>query len=204
MSEPTAPTGPDAQTLAVYDTRAPDYGTKFSWTGPYPRLEAFLDDLPSGARILDLGCGVGTAAARMTERGFKVVALDASTGMAAEAARRFGLTVIVDTFDAVPRLGQFDGIWAHFSLLHADPNALPRHLNDIHRALRPSGQFLIAMKTGEGAARDNLGRRYAYVTEAGLRDMLAQAGFTVTAIDHGAEKGFDEVKADFMVVRAHA
>ena len=42
---------------------------------------------PGGA-ILDVGCGAGTDAAWMVEQGWRVVGLDASSGMVAEASRR--------------------------------------------------------------------------------------------------------------------
>lgn len=194
----------DQETLAVYDAGAADYAAKFSTGAPYDRLETFLDRLPAGARVLDLGCGAGSSAARIAERGFETVALDASTGMAAEAKRLFDLDVIVDTFDAVPNLGKFDGVWAHFSLLHAPLEELPRHLANIHAALRPEGHVLIAMKTGDGMARDTLGRRYSYVTETGLHDALTATGFTVDGVDKGADEGFDGVVAPWVIFTAHA
>lgn len=197
-------TRPDPETLAVYDARAEEYGTKFSWTEPYPRLESFLAALPAGGRVLDLGCGIGTAAAQMRDTGFDVVAVDPSTGMAAEAKARFSLDVQIATFDIVPELGLFDGIWAHFSLLHAPRADLPRHLSEIHAALRPNGRFLVAMKTGSKTARDRLGRRYTYVTEAELTGLLREAGFTPGDIDTGADEGLDGTVAPWIMVTAHA
>lgn len=41
-----------------------------------------------GTRVLDLGCGIGTDAAWLAERGAEVIAADASVGMIAEARRR--------------------------------------------------------------------------------------------------------------------
>ncbi|WP_172330849.1 class I SAM-dependent methyltransferase [Mangrovicoccus sp. HB161399] len=195
---------PDAETIALYDAQAREYGDRFGGTKPYPRLEAFLDQVRPGGRVLDLGCGPGHASARMRERGFVPVPLDASGGMAAEAARRYGLDVTVADFSAIPGLGRFDGAWAHFSLLHADPADLPGHLADIHAALDPGAPFLIAMKTGTGTARDRIGRRYAYVGKEQLADLLARAGFSGLEIDTGADEGFDGTLSNFAIVTAHA
>lgn len=196
--------GPDPETLAVYDDKAEDYGTRFTWDKPYPRLDAFLDEVAPGGRILDLGCGVGTASARMRDRGYDVVALDPSEGMARVAQERHGLTVLQGDFDHVPDLGRFDAVWAHFSLLHAPRADLPRHLAAIHAALPPQGPFLVAMKTGTTTARDRLGRRYTYVTETELTGLLTDAGFTPSQIAHGADEGLDGTVAPWIMVTAHA
>lgn len=192
------------ETLAVYDTRAAEYGAKFASDRPYPRLESFLTRPPPAGRLLDLGCGVGTSAARMRDAGYEVVALDASAGMVAEAATRYGLNAIQGSFDDIPRLGRFDGIWAHFSLLHAARADLPRHLAALHTALRPGAPFLIGMKSGDGEARDALGRRYTYVTEAELSGLLREAGFTLRDTETGAAEGLDGTVAPWVIMTADA
>ncbi len=195
---------PDAKTIALYDAQAREYAERFGGTKPDPRLEAFLDRVRPGGRVLDLGCGPGHASARMRERGFVPVALDASQGMADEAARRYGLDVTVADFSAISDLGRFDGAWAHFSLLHADPDDLPGHLADIHAALEPGAPFLIAMKTGTGTARDRIGRRYAYIGEQALADLISRTGFSGLEIDSGTDEGFDGTLSNFAIVTAHA
>ncbi|MCV6597420.1 MAG: class I SAM-dependent methyltransferase [Mangrovicoccus sp.] len=193
----------DAQTIAVYDENAAGYADMFDTGKPYPRLEAFLTGLAPGARLLDLGCGVGAMSARMGAAGHDVLSLDASEGMARIAKTRHGIEVRLGSFDDIPKLGKFDGIWAHFSLLHAQRRALPGYLCDIHQALHPGGRFLIGMKSGKGDARDGLGRHYTYVTEEELTVMMQCAGFTVTEIDTGASKGFDGVQAPWVIICAH-
>lgn len=191
------------ETLAVYDARAQDYAALVG-DGPSVRLQGFLSRVPCKARLLDLGCGTGAMAAQMKAAGHEVVALDPSTGMAAEAQARYGLNVRIGSFDDVPRLGRFDGVWAHFSLLHAPRPDLPRHLAALHAALRPGGVILIAMKTGTGAARDGLGRHYTYVTETELRQLLEKAGFTPRDVETGSEEGFDGVVAPWIILTADA
>ena len=61
----------DQQTAEFYRTRAEEWtaAAKWEWN---QWLDPFLDLLPPGARILELGCGDGRDAARMIARGFAV------------------------------------------------------------------------------------------------------------------------------------
>jgi SAM-dependent methyltransferase len=182
---------PDRRTIALYDAEADAYAEQSHRARRYPRLERFIDAMPADARVLDLGCGPGKWAARMVERGLEVDALDASTGMAAAAKAAHGLDVRVGTFDDVTGENLYDGIWAHYSLLHAPRDALPRHLAALARALRPDGLFLIVMKLGEGEARDSKDRLYTYYTEQDLERLLTDAGFAIVEREYGDDVGFD-------------
>ncbi|SFD06909.1 class I SAM-dependent methyltransferase [Tropicimonas isoalkanivorans] len=193
---------PDERTIALYDAEADVYAEQSHRGRRYPRLERFIDALPPGARVLDLGCGPGTWAARMVERGLDVDALDASTGMAAAAKSAYGLDVRVGTFDDVTGENAYDGIWAHYSLLHAPRDALPRHLAALARALRRDGHFLIVMKLGEGEARDSKDRLYTYYTEPKLERLLTDAGFAITEREHGDDVGFDGSPHRYIVLHA--
>ena len=178
----------DAATIAVYDSRAADYARLTDADTPDTQLQAFLDALPPGARVLDLGCGPGRSAALMARAGHDVIATDASAAMVRLAQAHPGVQAHQASFDLMP-VGPFDGIWANFSLLHAGPDDLPRHLSDIASRLRPGGMVHIGMKLGTGTRRDALGRRYTYVTEDGLRALLANAGLTPDRHWTGADKG---------------
>ena len=45
-----------------------------------PELEAFLDEVGAGGRLLDLGCGSGRISRTLAERGFEVVGVDINEG----------------------------------------------------------------------------------------------------------------------------
>ncbi|MBL3561168.1 methyltransferase domain-containing protein [Rhodovulum sulfidophilum] len=181
----------DADTLAVYAARAEAYSAIHHGRVAQERLAAFIARLPAGGTALDLGCGPGWAAAGMAAAGLCVSALDACPEMAAAARTRYGIKVEVAGFADLEAEAAFDGIWAHFSLLHAPRAALPAHLAAIARALRPGGVFAVAMKQGDGEARDRLGRFYTYVTPKGFRAELERAGLTVEAEETEPGTGFD-------------
>ena len=59
-------------------------------TNAYPILEHLvLRDLPPGCAVLDLCCGTGQLAAKLSEEGYIVTGLDGSAGMI-EVARKNG------------------------------------------------------------------------------------------------------------------
>ncbi|ARE41008.1 Methyltransferase [Rhodovulum sp. P5] len=194
--------GTDAQTLAVYAEKAADYSEIHHGSATANRLAGFIAALPAGGTALDLGCGPGWGAAAMREAGLVVTAMDASPEMADVARDRYGLTVTVATFDALTAKDAFDGIWAHYSLLHAPRTALPRHLSAIRNALRPGGLFAVTMKLGEGEGRDLLGRFYTYVSVSDQRGLVTQAGLTVLSEEVFPSMGFDGTPTDCVYMTA--
>lgn len=197
----------DRETLDVYDQKASEYAElTHDDTLKNSELAAFVAAVPQGGRVLDLGCGPGSASEVMAGAGLAVDALDASAEMVRLAAARPGVAARQGTFDALAdyQPGSLDGIWASFSLLHAPREDLPRHLRDCHRALRAGGVLTIGMKTGDGTARDALGRRYTYVTIDELSDLLNSAGFSVGSHVTGTGPGLSGEDAPWVVMTANA
>jgi SAM-dependent methyltransferase len=193
----------DERTIRVYDARARDYAARFSADADADtQLQHFMDHLPARAAVLDLGCGPGRSAAIMARAGHDVTATDASAEMVALAAAHPGVTARQERFDDLTGDTAYDGIWANFSLLHAEEDALPRHLAAIARALKPGGLFHIGMKLGQATARDSLGRRYLYVTEDGLESLLTGAGLTPFARWTGRSPGLAGTDDPWIVMQA--
>ena len=174
----------DRETLDVYGRMAGDYAAMVHRERNDRHLDAFIKSLPARARVLDLGCGPGRAAARMAQSGLQVDAWDASPEMAALARERFGLEVRVAAFDMLNADAVYDGIYANFSLLHAPRSEMPGQLDRIAKALTAHGLFHIGLKTGAGERRDALGRFYAYYEESELAGLLESAGFETPVACH--------------------
>lgn len=110
---------------------------------------AMLAELPadmSGARVLDAGCGTGTMAVELAQRGAEVVAVDISPSLIDIARDRApqGLNIRWEAGDMLdPRLGRFDHILAMDSMIYysaADVAGL------LHRAApRLSGCFVFTL-----------------------------------------------------------
>lgn len=193
----------DEYTIGVYDVRVADYADMVSRASPDNALVSFAQKLPSGSRVLDLGCGVGNASAYLQERGLVTDAWDASAGMVEYAYKAHGIKALQRSFDdlELAEVRQaYDGIWANFSLLHARRAEFPTHLDNIRMGLRAGGWFHIGMKLGEGECRDAIGRHYAYYSEDELREMLGDRGFEVMEATHGEEPGLSGEPAPWVTL----
>lgn len=193
----------DKETLAVYAAKAADYACMMDKFANDPRLVTFIASLPTGAHVLDIGCGPGWAAAQMAEAGLKVDATDASPEMVEMADQLEGVTARVATFDEITGTDLYDGIWANFSLLHAPRRDMPCILAALRRALRPGGLFHIGVKTGTGEHRDSLGRLYTYYTADELHGYLKEAGFAPFSSHTGRDAGLSGEPADWITMAAH-
>ena len=194
----------DKETLAAYAAKAEDYANLVSRITPDQDLQAFLDAMPSGGRVLDLGCGPGNSARMMGEAGLEVDASDASPEMVAIAKERHGVNARLELFDDLAAQDLYDGIWANFSLLHAPRAEMPRHLAAIHNALKTRGLLHLGLKTGDTEERDEAGRFYVYYSELELLDLLKDAGFKLNTIRQGEMPGLVRGPEPFMIVTAYA
>ena len=111
---------PVADTLAWYSMHAEDFATQTARSDLRPFHDRFLRHVKLNGRILDAGCGVGRDTVAFADRGYEVVAFDASEELVSLARGHVGprATVHQMRFEDVAWKGEFDGIWACASLLH--------------------------------------------------------------------------------------
>lgn len=179
----------DKQTLSFYDKNVASYKLLVDKLPDLDSITQFTSRLSPGALVLDLGCGVGTAAAQMRDQGFQLFCVDGSPEMVKATNDAFSLNATTALFSDLDAISHYDGIWANFSLLHAAKADFPSYLYAIHAALKPGGLFFISLKTGQGEKRDQLGRYYAYYEEDELKEMLLQTGFAPEHTSRGALRG---------------
>jgi SAM-dependent methyltransferase len=191
----------DARTIATYDAKAADYAQMVSSDTPDASLQAFIDLIPQGGHVLDLGCGPGTASAHMRAAGLLPDPVDASQGMIEIARNKFGLPARLGEFDDIDGDEVYDGIWANFSLLHAPPDDLPHHFDALSKATKAGGTIHVGMKTGTGIARDKINRLYTYVTVDALMALLTSAGYQVNYTKEGTEAGLAGTLDPFVIMR---
>ncbi|HJS11315.1 class I SAM-dependent methyltransferase [Sphingopyxis sp.] len=183
--------GYDARTLAFYAAEAPVY-TASGKLGVSRHLDRFLDRLPAGADILELGCGGGRDAAHMMARGFAVDPTDGVAEIAVKAEAQLGRPVRVMRFGELDAAGRYDAVWAAASLLHVPRRDLPDVIARIHRALKPGGLHFASYKGGGSEGRDRFGRYFNYLTRAQLESLYREAAmWDLFDISEGAGGGCD-------------
>ena len=194
----------DPPTLDYYQSDAETYGAH---RGPveFPALMNFIESLPVGAMVLELGCGGGQDAEVLLRAGLDVTVTDGSPAMADIAARRLGRPVSVLRFDGLEDIRTFDGVWANACLLHAPEVALPDIFARIHRALRPCGLFCATFKGGAGGARDRLGRYFNYMSADDLAALVCgSAPWRDVEVQQHSGQDFLGAATEWLVCRARA
>ena len=186
----------DPATLAFYQANAPRYTLSFDRSHSR-HLDAFLDRLAPGARVLELGCGGGRDAARIVERGFDLDATDGTAAMVRKAQERFDIDARVMRFDELSAASEYDAVWAHACLLHVSRAELPSILGRVHRALKPGGWHYASYKLGHAEGRDDLGRLHNFPSADWLERTYSAAGFAIEEAPVYAGRGADGVQRDW-------
>jgi len=172
-----------SETLAYYEQHAAAFAAETAGLDQAPLYARFLEHLPPGGRILDVGCGVGRDCLVFAERGYRVEGFDAAPAMVALARQRLGARARIHhlTFAEVAWEAECDGIWCCASLLHVPEGAFPEVAARLLWALRPGGTWYLSFKQGEGEHRRH-GRLFVDHTEATLRRALAALPLRVEEI----------------------
>jgi SAM-dependent methyltransferase len=169
-----------------------------------------IQQLPSDARVLDLGCGSGLPTAKqLIDAGVEVVGVDESSAMLELAQQQApGGRYLHQDLRQLDELGEFDAIVANFALLMLPRSDIPTLLENVREHLRGPKLLLIAMVHGDfdffpvsflGAPTSVS----AYPPDK-LRDVVADAGFEVLElkeVEAEAEPGRIEVQ---LYLRARA
>ena len=127
----------------------------------------FLQEIPSGALILDLGCGSGRDSKLFSELGYRVTAVDGSPELCKRAEVITGSPVRCLMFEDLDYHEEFDAIWACASLLHVEKNQMGHILQLVSTALKPGGILYVSYKYGN-TERESDGRIFSDYTEADI------------------------------------
>ena len=132
---------------------------------------------PSGARVLDFGCGDGKFLDRLQDAGWETYGIEPSTKVAFTRHRQ-----LVE----IPQDGSFDFAIVHHVLEHVTEPL--RILQQLAGAVRLGGYLFVSIPSLDGLPRHRDlkycidGRRHLVaLTEACLRGLLSRSGFAVLA-----------------------
>ncbi|GAA4834271.1 class I SAM-dependent methyltransferase [Luteimicrobium xylanilyticum] len=153
-------------------------------------IDRFLDEVGSGACVLDAGCGTGRMFSYLVARdpALRIAGADASEGMLAQArVAHPDVPLVVADLGSLPYEDEeLDGILAWYSIIHTTPSELVGVLAELGRVLRPGGALLVGHQAGGGQRRESR-RAYGHDVElwsylhdpSAVCDALTAAGFVV-------------------------
>lgn len=130
-------------------------------------------NLPSGASILDFGCGSGRDTKYFLKRNYNVTAIDGSEEICKEASKYTGIKVKQMLFEELNDQNIYDGIWACASILHLSKNDLFLVFHKMNKALKENGIIYTSFKYGEFEGERN-GRYFTDFTEDSLKEFILQ------------------------------
>lgn len=136
-------------------------------------LEKFVEHLPEGGEILDLGCGSGRDSLTFIQHGFDVTAIDGSKELCELASIHIGQDVLTMEFDQLDFHEVFDGIWACASLLHIPSEELKDIFEKVILGLKPGGVLYMSFKHGDFCGFRN-GRYFNDFKTKTMRDFLSK------------------------------
>ena len=150
---------------------------------------AFIQKLPVGSHVLDVGCGSGVKSKYFIDHGFKVTGIDISDKLL-EIARREApegefKVLSMTELDSMPET--FDGVFAQASLLHIPKKDSGEMVKKMARRLVSGGLLYIAVKEAFGGTSEEevlkendygyeYERFFSYFTMEELEKYLADAG----------------------------
>ena len=136
----------------------------------------FLPQVKDSGKILDVGCGSGRDTKMFFDRGYQVIALDASQKMVELASNYSGVQVIQSDFTEINWINHFDGIWACASLLHISKSVFLDVGKKLHSALKIGAPIYMSFKYGDNCYEKD-DRLFQCYNERTLKNVLSQVGF---------------------------
>ncbi len=192
---------------AQYDDEASTYDEH---DYPVPLHAAFVDRLlatcPAGGRVLDAPCGTGKYLAQVAASGRRVVGVDQSAGMLAQARAR-GIAESLEhiRLQELPFVAEFDGAMTIDAMENVPPEDWPLVLANVRRALRPGASLYLTVEESSEATVDEAFEKLSALGLPVVRGELIEgdvAGYhfypgRARTLAWLADAGFGVVEEDF-------
>ena len=159
--------------LDYYNNNAEQFFEQTYQVDMHSLYQQFLEHVPQGGSILDLGCGSGRDALAFKNMGYQVDATDYSSELIDKANKLTGLNVRLESFYELSETNKYHGIWACASLLHCQRGRLADVIHRILNALKSAGVIYMSFKYGTDD-RDVAGRSFTDLDETQAQALLEQ------------------------------
>jgi SAM-dependent methyltransferase len=173
-------------TKESYDKHVDEY-VKNTYHATPPPLQDFIQSLPTGAMVVDLGCGPGRDSSAFIEAGINYLGIDFSEATIEKASEL--------NPNAKFKVGDFrslkfdpesiDAFWAIAALYHLNKSDFKTVMKRLHGFLKKNGQIFIVMKKGSGEHFSD-DKRYAsgkkfvsYYSLKELKEIYDGIGFSI-------------------------
>ncbi|HUN83371.1 MAG TPA: methyltransferase domain-containing protein [Terracidiphilus sp.] len=171
-------------------------------------LHRFAAEVRERGEVCDLGCGPGHIARRLHDDGVRVIGLDLSSQMVAQARRlnpdipfREGNMLALDLPSA-----SLAGITAFYAIVNLQVDLLPTAFSELARVLAPGGLLLLAFHLGSDVIRPGelwgqpFRMEFYHFERDTIDQLLEDAGFSIEDV---VERGPYPPGVEFQSHRAY-
>jgi len=173
--------------IDIYERRARDFDEDRARSDRFMEkawLDLFIDALPKGGAVLDIGCGSGQPIARyLVGQGLEITGVDSSNAMIAMCRERFpDHSFHMGDMRALDLNATFDGLIAWDSFFHLTRDHQRRMFPIFSKHAKPSAALLFTSGHKEGVAIGALRDEALFhdsLSESEYRALLEENGFEV-------------------------
>jgi SAM-dependent methyltransferase len=159
---------------------------------PFDRqlIGRFVQDVPPGKQVCDLGCGSGHVADHLRQLGVNVFGVDLSPGMIDVAKRTYPLVEyrVGDMLELDLADESLGAVVALYSIIHLERDQVRPAFSEMFRILVPGGGVLVSFHRGEGTLHEeeSLGTPVAFdctlFEPDEVRSVMEDVGFVVELV----------------------
>ena len=139
-------------------------------------LSRFIEYLPRGATILDLGAGEGETTAELALKGFQVTALDNSPQALMTLKNLPSIQVINATLPAIPLKQPTNAIWCANTLPWLTEADQIKTIRNASMLLKPNGVFYCSTRSPDLRGKTSM---LVPIKSELIRQALLEAGLTI-------------------------
>ncbi len=112
-----------------------------------PQFSLFVEKIPQGGSVLDIGCAVGTDVTRFLTVGIDAIGIDGAQKMLDYGLQMNPMLqdklILMDATKMTFDHNTFNGVWSRAMFLHLPPEDAEKVINDIYNILRFGGLFFM-------------------------------------------------------------